>query len=92
MKIVVANVTAGPPFAETVGDLADLLRTFLPVTVSFAHCTLAPTTLPADVVGDAWPAEWTAHVIGQVDRALFGAKRARRDDGADIPLGFVIPA
>ena len=90
--IVVADVTGGPPFAETVGDLAELFRTFLPVTVSFAHCTLAPAALPAGVVGEEWPAEWTAHVIGRIDRALFGAKRARRDDGADIPLGFVIPA
>jgi hypothetical protein len=33
--------------------------------------------------------EWTAHVIGEVDRTLFGSKHARRDLGADIPFGFI---
>ncbi len=90
--IVVADTTAGPPFGGLVADLRDLLRTFLPVTVSFAYATADAASLPSRTNGQAWPAEWTAHVLGVIDRALFGTKRARRDEAAEIPLGFVIPA
>jgi GGDEF domain-containing protein len=90
--VIVADVTDGPAFGAVVAELRDLFRIFLPVTVSFAYATLDRTTLPAATSGDAWPAEWMAHVVGSVDRKLFAAKHARRDQKADIPPGFLISA
>lgn len=87
--IAVLDVT-GSDFGPRVADLRDRLCQRLPVTVSFAYAVLTPDVQPAAMLGDAWPAEWTSSVIGRIDRTLFGAKRARRENKADVPLGFAI--
>lgn len=91
-EIIVVLDCTGADFAKLVQDLRDRLCERLPVTVSFSYVVLSPELLPPTVAGMAWMREWTAHVIGEVDRALFGSKHARRDQGADIPFGFVTSA
>jgi GGDEF domain-containing protein len=89
--IVIVDVTEAS-ISKLIEDLRDRFRERLPVTVSFAYAELGPQSLPENFKGGAWMPEWTSYVIGGVDRALFGSKRARRDEGADIPFGFVVPA
>lgn len=91
-EVIVLADTTETDFGKLVEDLRNRLCERLPVSVSFSYAVLKPESLPASTVGASWAPEWTSHVIGRIDRELFSWKRARRDDGADIPLGFIVPA
>lgn len=88
-EVIVVLDCTGSDFEKLVQDLRDRFCERLPVTVSFSYAVLSPQILPPSVTGITWMREWTAHVIGEVDRTLFGTKHARRDQGANIPYGFV---